>query len=221
MKKLSTFLLIVMILVVGCAGSPQPVQSTDMVANADPYEIGVAGASFSGFTGIGMSAGTFTVSFAPRTNEVILVTKNQGNETHLYLDKSDRDLLISAITSYLESFEQRTLNRNNDMLSTYGTFPAFMNWGMLTLNAEATATVSTGYEFKKDAPYFTLTIPETDNDRYTSTTRKSTIKKSGYFQIFFTRSQLAEFGEMLIQEYLESTLEEQNISRASSDPDTY
>ena len=221
MKKLSTFLLIVMILVAGCAGSPQPVQSTDMVANADPYEIGVAGASFSGFTGIGMNAGSFAVNFAPRTNQVILVAKNQGNETHLYLDKSARDLIISGITSYLESFEQRTLDRDTDMLAAYGKFPAFMKWGMLTLNAEATATVSAGYEFQKEAPYFTLTIPETINDRYTSTTRKSTIKKSGYFQFFFTRSQLAEFGEMLIQEYLESTLEEHNVSRASVDPDAY
>jgi len=221
MKKLSVITILLMVVFTGCTGSPQPVTSPDMVANADPYEIGVAAASFSGFTGIGMKAGTITVQFAPRTNEIILLASNQGNKTYLYLDKSDRDLLISAITSYLDGFEKRTLDRDKNMLAVYGKFPAFMKWGVLTLNAEATATVTTGYEFNKDAPYFTLTIPETNNDRYRSTTRGSTIKRSGYFQIFFTRSQLAEFGEMLIQEYLESTLDEQNVSRASVDPDTY
>ena len=107
------------------------------------------------------------------------------------------------------------------MFAAYGKFPAFMKWGVLTMNAEGTASVSAGYQFIKNTPYFIITIPETANDRYTSTTRGSVVKRSGYFQIFFTRSQLAEFGEMLIQEYLESTLEEQNISRASADPDVY
>lgn len=221
MKITTTLAAVAALLLIGCAGTPAPVISDDMVANAEPYEVGLAGASFSGFTGVGIKLGTFAVNFAPRTNEVILIFKIQGNETHLYLDKTDRDVFIDAITAYLESFEQRTLDRDSDKPAEYGTFPSFMKWGLLSLNAEGTATVSAGYEFIKDAPYFTLTVPETDNDRFTSTTRASKVQRSGHFQIFFTRSQLAEFGEMLIQEYLESTLEEQNISRASSDPDTY
>ncbi len=221
MKKYIIVAVILVVIFTGCAGTPQPVQSVDMVANADPYEIGIAGASISGFTGIGMKPASFAVSFAPRTNEVILIAENQGNETHLYLDKDDRDLIISAITVYLEAFEQRVLDPDNDMIAAYGKFPAFMRWGMLTINAEGTASVSTGYEFYKNTPYFVMTIPETPNDRYGDTTRHSTTKRSGHFQIFFNRSQLAEFGDMLIQEYLESTLEGKNISRASADPDVY
>ena len=220
--KITAWLAVISALfLIGCAGAPKPTVSQDMVANADPYEIGVAGASFSGFTGIGMNAGSFTLQFAPRTNDVVLLTRNQGNETHLYLNKHARDILISGITGYLDQFEQRSLNRDKKMFAAYGKFPAFMKWGVLTMNAEGTASVSAGYQFIKNTPYFIITIPETANDRYTSTTRGSVVKRSGYFQIFFTRSQLAEFGEMLIQEYLESTLEEQNISRASADPDVY
>lgn len=205
----------------GCAGSPAPQTSSDMVANAEPYEIGVVGASFSGFTGIGMNLGTFPVMFAPRTNEIILVTSNQGNDTFIYLNRSARDQLLAAASTYIEQFEARTLDKEGSQLSAYGGFPAFMKWGVVFINAEGTASISVGYEFAKDSPYFAITVPDTDNDRYMSTTRKTHVKKSGYFQIFFTKSQLIEFAEYLVQENLESTLEEKNVSRASTDPDEY
>lgn len=207
--------------IVGCNSSPDLRTTKDMVANADPYEIGSAGASFSGFTGIGTKTGSFSIVFAPRTNEVILIMKNQGNETHIFLDRHARDIIMNASVQYLEQFESRTLSETGNRLDEYGKFAAFMKWGMLTLNAEGTATISVGYEFQKDAPYFTITIPDTENDRYTSSTRYSPVKRSGYFQMFFTRSQLIEFVEYLVQENLESTLEEQDISRASTDPDVY
>ena len=205
----------------GCTASPDVRTSEDMVANADPYEIGTAGAFFTGFTGIGIKPGTFLINFAPRTNEVILIMKNQGNDTHIFLDRKSRDIIMDASVRYLEQFESRTLEEKGKHLAEYGKLKAFMVWGLMTLNAEGTAAVSVGYEFNKEAPYFTLTIPETPNDRFEAVDRPSPIKRSGYFQIFFTRSQLIEFVEYLVQENLESTLEEKNISRASTDPDVY
>lgn len=221
MKSANIFVVIVTVLVIGCTTAKPPVQSVDMVANAEPYEVGIVSANFSTFLGIGMKSGTFTIDFVPRTNEIVLVTKNQGNETLIYLNRESRDIILFAANEYLDQFDNRALSQNGKKLDVYGKFLAFMKWGMLTLNAEGTATISVGYEFQKNAPYFTLTIPETTNDRYLSTTRSSRIKQSGYFQIFFNRSQLIEFAEYLVQENLESTLEEKNVSRASTDPDEY
>jgi len=205
-------------LLAACASSPGTQIHEDMVANTDPYKIGVTGLSISDFLGIGMNLKSADMIFAPRTNTVVMEFKVQGNTTRLHFSRRDRDLLLAAITSYLESFEERILKDDGKQERVYGTCKSLMEWGLLTVNAKATAKVHVGYEFKKDSPYFILTVPEVDNDRYN---KGSVVKRSGYFQLFFTRSQLAEFGEMLIQEYLESTLEEQNISRASSDPDMY
>jgi hypothetical protein len=221
MKMYTLFAACAALFVIGCAASPDVRTSEDMVANADPYEIGTAGAFFTGFTGIGIKPGTFLINFAPRTNEVILIMKNQGNDTHIFLDRKSRDIIMDASVRYLEQFESRTLQEKGNRLAEYGKLKAFMLWGILTLNAEGTAEVSLGYEFNKEAPYFTLTIPDTPNDRFEAVDRPSPIKRSGYFQIFFTRSQLIEFVEYLVQENLESTLEEKNISRASTDPDVY
>ncbi|HKL86567.1 MAG TPA: hypothetical protein VJ861_09575 [Treponemataceae bacterium] len=208
---------LITVTILGCASSA-PIQSADMVANADPYEVGVVGASFSTFTGFNKKLGTFILSFAPRTNQVIIDTKNQGNETHIYLDRANRDALIVAMTSYFKEFENRTLKEKGKTLNEYGKIIGFMEWGLLTMNARGNPEIRLGYEFKEGSPFFTLTFPETDNILYN---KGSAVKNSGYFQMFFTRSQLEEFGEMLLQDYLVSTLEEQDISRASSDPDVY
>ena len=218
MKTKILLIALVTFLLTACASSPGTQIHEDMVANADPYKIGVTGLSISDFLGIGMNLKSADMIFAPRTNTVVMEFKVQGNTTRLHFTRSDRELLLAAITSYFESFDERILKDDGKQERVYGTCKSLMEWGLLTVNAKATAKVHTGYEFKKDSPYFILTVPEVDNDRYN---KGSVVKRSGYFQLFFTRSQLAEFGEMLIQEYLESTLEEQNISRASSDPDVY
>ena len=208
---------LIAVTLLGCASSA-PIQSADMVANADPYEIGVVGASFSTFTGFGKNVGTFTLSFAPRTNQVIINTKNQGNKTYIYLDRTNRDALVAAMTTYFEEFENRTLKEKGKTNKAYGKIVGFMEWGLLTTNARGNPEMRLGYEFEKGAPYFTITIPETDNLMYN---KGSVVKNSGFYQMFFTRSQLEEFGEMLLQDYLVATLEEQDISRASTDPDVY
>lgn len=218
MKTKIMLIMLVTVILAACASTPNTSVHEDMVANADPYKIGVAGLSISNFVGFGMNLTSTDMFFAPRTNTVIMEFKVQGNTTKLYLTRSDRELLINAITSYLESFESKTLTNDKKQERVYGTLTSFMEWGLLTVNARGQAKIRTGYEFKNDAPYFILTVPEVENEMYN---KGSVVKRSGYFQLFFTRSQLAEFGEMLIQEYLESTLEDQSISRASADPDVY
>lgn len=209
-------------LLVGCAGSPQVAQNEDMIANAEPYELGSIGTYFSGLAGFGIKEGTIVAQFAPRTNEVILISSNQGNDVNLFLTKKVRDLLIPGFVSYLESFEARTLDSDGNKLAIYGKIPVFMKWGVFTLNAEGTANMSAGYEFLDDQPYYSLTLPETINDRNTSSIRYSAVKNSGYLQMYFTKTQLQELGEILTQEYLEQTLEGHGISRPSSDdPDKY
>jgi hypothetical protein len=205
-------------LLAACASAPNTSVHEDMVANADPYKIGVAGLSISNFVGFGMNLTSTDMFFAPRTNTVIMEFKVQGNTTKLYLTRSDRELLINAITSYLDSFESKTLTNDKKQERVYGTLTSFMEWGLLNVNARGQAKIRTGYEFTHDAPYFVLTVPEVENEMYN---KGSVVKRSGYFQIFFTRSQLAAFGEMLIQEYLLSTLDDKNVSRASIDPDVY
>lgn len=217
MKRNILYAALLAVALLGCASSA-PIQSVDMVANADPYEIGVVGASFSTFTGFGTTVGTFSLSFAPRTNQVIINTKNQGNKTYIYLDRTNRDALVTAMTTYFEEFENRTLKEKGKTNNAYGKIIGFMEWGLLTMNARGNPEMRLGYEFKDAAPFFTITIPETDNLMYNN---GSPVKNSGYFQMFFTRSQLEEFGEMLLQDYLVATLEEQDISRASTDPDEY
>lgn len=218
MKLKILFVVFVTFLIIACAGTPDTKIHEDMIANTDPYKIGVAGMSVSDFLGFGMNIDTVDISFAPRSNTVSMEFKVQGNKTLLHFSRSDRESILSAITTYLESFDSRTLIDDGNQDKVYGTLKSLMEWGLLTINAKAIANVHVGYKFVKDSPYFILTVPEVANELYN---KGSVVKQSGFFRLYFTSSQLAEFGEMLIQEYLESTLEEQNVSRASVDPDVY
>ena len=147
MKTQIMLITLVTVILAACASAPNTSVHEDMIANADPYKIGAAGLSISDFIGFGMNLKSADLFFAPRTNTVILDFKVQGNTTRLHFTKSDRAALISAITSYLESFETKTLNNDGKQERVYGTLKSYMEWGLLTTNAKATAKVHTGYEF--------------------------------------------------------------------------
>jgi len=171
-------------------------------------------------SGFGMEKKTLSVSFAPKTNDVLYDFSYQGNKMTLTLDAQDRVILLSAIKSYLDEFEAKQLERKGDKDSRYGTINGYISWGVFMKNAEATPKVKVGYEFVDEAPYFIMTFPEADNLIYLKETG-SRIKRSGYMRWFMTRSQATEFGNIMDQGFLESTLGEQNVPTASSDPDVY
>lgn len=233
-------------LLFGCSSAPQEVQKDNYassspgtmleipagvdsfltpkkLADIESYELKQISASTKTFIGIGIKDINLLIKFSPRENDVVIQFSNQSNKVSLYLSERTRVLLISAISKYMSDFENRVLERKRGTDKVYGISETTVEWyifSSFTQTSRALPKMKIGYEFVDQAPYFTLTFPESDNVYY-SDAGPNRIKKSTYIQIFFTRSQLAEFGEMLIQEYLESTLEEQNISRASSDPDTY
>lgn len=209
-----------------CATTHNDRDTKAVIANVDPFELGSFEASFSDFTGFMISKGTMTVDFAPRENRIILNLKNQGNMTHIYLDESARSAINASMNRYYDDFESRSLRREGKANDAYGKISAYMEWGLLMINAKGTAEIRMGYKFVDKSPYFTLTIPETANEIYEKA-GGSRVRQSGFLQIFFTRSQATEFAKTLEQENLLAALREQreNMPLANQDnvdtPDAY
>jgi len=246
--KLSVFTLTsigILITVLGCASAPQnneprmdsaegtsmalPTENSGLhvkkhVADVDPYQIAEVNASTTSFGGLGMKDCVITVQFAPRDNTVILLFSSQNNKMTVYLTPQNRILMINGMKQYLDAFEQRTLEKGRGSEKTYGRTETTIEWSLFsvfTQVSQAFPKMQLGYEFFDRTPYFSLTFPDTDNVNY-SAAGPNRIKKSVYMQLFFTRTQLESFGELMLQEYLENTLKEQNIvTPETNDRDVY
>lgn len=205
-------------LLTGCATTRNAKEA--VIANVDPFELGSFEASFSDFTGFMINRDAMTVDFAPRENNIVVNLKNQGNSTHIYLDETARSAMLSSIDMYFKDFESKSLRRKGKTNTAYGKVGAYMEWGLLMVNAKGDTEVRMGYEFVDKSPYFTLTIPETENDIYLKT-GGSRVKRSGFLQIFFTRSQAAEFSKTLVQENLLGALAEKKENELIANPDMY
>lgn len=77
------------------------------------------------------------------------------------LTKDSRTQLATAVESYLSDFDEKKLDRKSTKsFKAYGSNDGRIEWGTVRsmLNNNGDVTVNFGYKFKKDSPYFTISI---------------------------------------------------------------
>jgi len=214
--------------VVSCASTPVPQQKqVEMLADIDPFDVGVFTASCNKFFLTDIEEKVFTCKLVPRENTVEVGFLFQGCKFRWYLDSADRAALIQAVSLYNADFTNKKLNKKGNK-SAYGIIPVYVRWGLVTLNAEATVKLQVGYTFINGAPYFSIISPTTPEEKRDSSSGPVT-KNTPVIALYCTRAQANELATILSQEYLLEKLGEQNIpesllperQKALSTPDVY
>jgi hypothetical protein len=122
----------------------------------------------------------------------------QTNWYHLLFDNVTRAGLSSASQQYLSDFEQKKLDRKNGKsYKSYGEYPVTIQWGTFPgmESGYADTDVQFGYEFKKDTPYFSITVWQTQNAAYTE--RSSDVQNSSTLHFYMTKAQVTQMAELL------------------------
>jgi hypothetical protein len=201
-----------------CATSGSAAKKPVLLADLEPYEIDSVGIGVSKVFSAEVEAKTATVLIVPRSNQVCLGFNIVPNNIRLYFDEPARSIFTASFTKYLDEYEAHSLRKNErKTASEYGKVPIFFKWGVFSYNAEADSTVSFGYTFVGDSPYFMLTIPSSKNRLY----GESNVQESGKITVFLTIAQGKDLSSRFDQDTILASVAERSAAVKTSTPDTY
>ena len=195
------------------ASADSRADKSDMIANIDDFEIGLSSMSLNKLFG-GLEIKDAVVRLEPRVNAVVLDFVTQGSMFKLSLKKDARAAIIDAALRYNDDFEQKRLEKKGAKRNVvYGTVASDLSWGVLSLlsnNAKAKPVLKLGYTFVNDAPYFTITIPESDNILLGSDSDYM-VKKSITLTLHYTRAQAEKLVELISPENIADEIAAKNV----------
>ena len=144
------------------------------------------------------------------------VTKKAGVSTYFetmffnfVFSESERELLIKAVDSYLDDFENKRLIRNtNKTTKMYGKGKCFAEFGTVKtmMSHEANTTFKTGYRFEKKTPYFVISVQGAKDEAKNQP--NYTVKEFPTVTMYFTRAQAKDFAAKLSQDQLDTLQKE-------------
>ena len=101
----------------------------------------------------------FKFTFFPRTNIVSIQHKFMIDKVEIFLDQTDREILIKAMETYISSYNDKNLSAANAKKQAFfGKTKIFMSWGLFVGGAhEAEPTLRAEYQLlSENKPYFIL-----------------------------------------------------------------
>jgi len=145
-----------------------------------------------------------TVYYYPADDAVCLEFKIMFAPCNQFWDRDGREAFVSAFERYREEYEQRTLvtkGGNRKTRELYGEVQGFFMWKKTSIGVQAHGNpkIKLGYQFNKQAVFFTTTQMESE---YTDPQSRSRNQTSPVTEIFFTRSQAESLVALFKQEYL-------------------
>jgi hypothetical protein len=197
------FLILTAFLLFSCSSAPPPkIFSVDL--SSQHYEAGEIEANLDRYLSIGgLKKIPVNVYYYPAEDAVCLQFKMQFVSCNQFWDKTGRDTFVAALRRYQEEFEQRKLvNGNKKTRDVYGTVQGFFAWKKTPVSAQAHGNLqyNLGYQFNKNAVFFTTTQTEA---KYEHPSSKSMNQTSPVLVMYFTRAQAESLAELFSQEYLQ------------------
>lgn len=140
------------------------------------------------------------------------VTKKAGVSTYFetmffkfVFSEADRELIIKAVSTYLDDFENKRLIRNaNKSTKMYGKGKCFAEFGTVKtmMTHEANTTFKAGYRFEKKTPYFVISVQGAKDEAENQP--GYTVKEFPTVTMYFTRAQAKDFVAKLNQDQLDT-----------------
>lgn len=139
---------------------------------------------------------------------------------YLFWDKTSRDNLRNAVENYLSDFENKRLIRESSKTDNiYGKTAVSLKWGTLSNSTpnNGLGIMYLGYKFKKNSPYFTITIYPTYN-KYSEIT-SAVDHESLMLTYYFTKAQINEILTMLDEKIISEQILEYNEDNVFEEED--
>jgi len=198
-------LLLTALLACSCASAPQT-ESFFVDLDSPRFQAGSVEAYFNKSFSIsgGLNKYDITVYYYPAQDAVCLEFKVLFVHCNQFWDKAGRDAFVSAFERYRQEYEQRTLAKGGRKTrGIYGEVPGFFVWKKTNAGVQAHGSpkIKLGYQFNKQAVFFTTTQMES---YYEDPIARSRNQTSPVTEVFFTRSQAESLIELFKQEYLQS-----------------
>lgn len=207
MKRILITVCVLCALFLSACASSKSVKTYDIVfADIDPFELTSVPVFINGLLPSSLNQTQALMVLDPRTGVLDLEVRYQSVKVVWSCDEPVRNAFIQAIDKYSGEFDNRTLDPRGRKRAAYGKVPVPIQWGLLFMNGAGTASLEKGYIFVDSAPYFTLTMPVTDN-RLATSMDESVPPKSPYVSLSFTRAQAERFSEVLSREYIQEAVD--------------
>jgi hypothetical protein len=182
-----------------------------MVANVDPFSVGVVEAQFDRFFSTKVNKAEIEAVFHPRLNAVSLEFKYELMKYRQFWDETARRQFAASLELYKRDYEDRKLiNKYRTTKSVYGKIKSRLEWEAFkyTKTRISNPTIEIGYRFKESTPFFTTLMRSAKEvmDEGDS----SSAMNSQQVNMYFTRAQADEMVKLFDQTYLVELIETKN-----------
>jgi hypothetical protein len=204
MKKLTTLMLgNVMILLLSCRTVKKKKKYPNMIANVEPFPVGVAEAQFDRFFSSKVNKLEVQTVFHPRLNAVSLEFRYELYNFKQFWDEPARKQFAASLELYKKDFDDKKLiDKYRKTKAVYGNVKGRLEWEAFkyTKNRVSNPTIDIGYRFKENTPFFTA-LMRPANEVVSDVDSNSRVD-SQQINIYFTRAQADELVKLFDQAYL-------------------
>lgn len=147
----------------------------------------------------------FKFTFFPRTNIVSIQHRFMIDKVEIFLDRGDRELLIKAMETYIDAYNNKILSSSNaNKDAFFGKTKVLMSWGLFGAGAhEAEPTLRAEYQLlSENRPYFIL------GNATTNATGENDNANCPALRLAFSPAQCEDFIELLKQDNLVKIVED-------------
>jgi hypothetical protein len=204
MKKLTTVMLgNVLLLLLSCRTVDLAKKYPNMIANADPFSVGVVEAQFDRFFSSKVNKLEVQTVFHTRLNAVSLEFKYELYHFRQFWDEPARKQFTASLELYKKDFDDKKLiDKYRKTKGVYGKVKGRIEWEAFkyTKTRVSKPTIELGYRFKENTPFFTtLMRPAREEPSEADSTSRM---DSQQINMYFTRAQADELVRLFDQAYL-------------------
>jgi len=209
-KNYLSFILILscFTLLAGCGSLSRQREKFVVSLNSPQIPIGEIEAQFNAFLSFGsLKKDNLKTIYFPKEDAVCLQYRREFITYHQFWSYSGRQTLITALEQYNNDYTERNLNtQNRKTLRNYGAVEGYLYWQQFsfTVLAKANVNIDIGYQFKDNAPYFSVNQREAEFKEDTSS--RDNNRTSSAVTLYFTRAQAAELAALFDQSFLQSLI---------------
>jgi hypothetical protein len=197
-----------------CTGIDMAARYPNMVADLDPFSVGMANASFDQLFSSKPKPHNIDVIFYPRENTVALEFRHELVRYRQFWNQSARQHFAEALTKYKDDFDnERLVNRFNKTRSAYGRFKGQVEWETFkyTSTYKSLPTYELGYRFKGKGNGVYFTVLQRSAKEETGIMSGSNLESKQYV-MYYTRVQGDKLAQLFDQNFL---LEKAGVSVGS------
>jgi hypothetical protein len=200
--KLSFFVSVLAALCFSCGTARSATRHPAMLADVEPFSIGLVNASFDRLFSSDVAQADVEVIFHPRKNEVALRFKHETYQYWQFWDEEGRRQFIETLNRYKEDFaNQRLVTSYSRSRAIYGKAKGRCEWKTLKISGtyRSSPVFEIGYRFKTGSPYFSTYQTKAKEE---SGLNPDGITESPQFAMYFNRAQGDDLARLFDQAFL-------------------